>query len=92
MAGLQIETRLRPCYARINKGDRKRKALFHSWGFVSNVIDPSPMITGHPGGVVAHTMGIVELEDGRIFEVMPENIQFVEGIFKDYQWDDNKGE
>lgn len=91
MTGIQIETKLRPCYISIKKG-KKEKALFHCWNFMSNVIEPSLMIGGHPGGTIAYTTGIVELEDGRVLEVMPTNITFVEGIFKDYSWRDEKGE
>ena len=95
MAGIQIETRLRPCYISIKKG-KKEKALFHgwnfvSWNFVSNVVEPSLMIGGHPGGVIAYSTGIVELEDGRVIEVMPTSITFCKGIFNDYCWDE-KGE
>lgn len=90
MAGIQIETRLRPCYVSIKKG-KKEKALFHCWSFKSTVVEPSIMVGGHPGGVIAYSTGIVELEDGRVIEVMPTSITFCKGIFKDYFWDE-KGE
>ena len=62
MTGIQIETKLRPCYVSIKKG-KKEKALFHGWNFVSNVVvEPSPMIGGHPGGVIAYSTGIVSLK------------------------------
>ena len=32
MAGIQIETKLRPCYISVKKG-KKEKALFHGWNF-----------------------------------------------------------
>lgn len=88
MAGIQIETKLRPCYISVKKG-KKEKALFHGWNFVSNVVEPSPMIGGHPGGTIAYSTGIVELEDGRVVEVLPTNITFVKGKFNDYCWDEN---
>lgn len=88
MAGIRIETRLRPCYiANIINGG-KDKALFHGWTFVSNVVEPSPMIGGHPGGIIAYSTGIVELEDGRVIEVPPTSITFCKGIFNDYCWDE----
>ena len=90
MAGIQIETRLRPCYVSIEKG-KKEKALFHCWSFKSTVVEPSIMVGGHPGGVIAYSTGIVELEDGRVIEVMPTSIAFYKGIFNDYCWDE-KGE
>ena len=74
------------------KKGKKEKALFHGWNFVSNVVvEPSPMIGGHPGGVIAYSTGIVELEDGRVIEVIPTSITFCKGIFNDYCWDE-KGE
>lgn len=77
MAGIQIETKLRPCYVAIKKG-KKEKGLFHGWNFISNVIKSSSYCTG-----------IVELEDGRVVEVLPTNITFVKGKFNDYCWDEN---
>ena len=90
MAGLQIENKLRPCYINIKKG-KKEKALFHCWSFKSTVVEPSIMVGGHTGGVIAYSTGIVELEDGKVIEVMPSNITFCKGIFNDYCWDE-KGE
>ena len=86
MVGLQIENKLRPCYISIKKG-KKEKALFHGWNFVSNVVEPSLMIGGHPGGVIAYSTEIVELENGKVIEVMPSSITFCTGIFNDYCWD-----
>lgn len=88
---IQIETRLRPCYINIRKGN-KEKALFHCWSHFSNVIEPSLMVGGHPGGVIAYSTGIVELEDGKVIEVMPTNITFCKGIFNDYCWDEKEDE
>lgn len=86
MAGLTIEPKLRPCY--IIGNDSNVKALFHCWSFHSNVIPASPMIGGHPGGVVASTGAIVELEDGSITLIHPQNIRFVPGIFEEYDWEE----
>lgn len=88
---LNVKKELRPCYISVKKG-KKEKALFHGWNFVSNVVEPSPMIGGHPGGTIAYSTGIVELEDGRVIEVMPGNITFVKGIFQDYYWDEIENE
>lgn len=89
MAGLTIETKLRPCYIIKEQGEKvtKTKALFHCWDFISNVVDASPLVGGHPGGVIAYTAGIVELEDGSITLILPQSIQFVPGGFEDYVWD-----
>ena len=77
MAGLYLENKLRPCYVQIKK-DEKKKGLFHRWNFTSNVVEPSPIINGHPGSA------IVELEDGKIVCVMPNNITFADSPFKEY--------
>ena len=76
--GISIEHELRPCYVAIKKG-KKEKGLFHGWNFISNVIESSSYCTG-----------IVELEDGRVVEVLPINITFVKGKFNNYCWDDKE--
>lgn len=89
MAGLTIETKLRPCYI-IGHKNVKKKALFHGWDFISNVVDASPLIGGHPGGVIAYTAAIVELEDGSITLIHPQSIRFVPGIFEEYTWNEKE--
>lgn len=86
MAGIQIETKLRPCYI-INK-NKKKKALFHGWFNISDVVGASPMVGGHPGGTVSYPIGIVELEDGSVVEVEPINIKFIDNMFQDYCLDE----
>lgn len=90
MAGIYVETKLRPCHVRVKGGTIKR-ALFHGWDFISEVVEPSPMIGGHPGGTVTYTRAIVELESGHITTVMPESIKFLDNKFDEYCWDE-KGE
>lgn len=88
MAGIFIETRLRPCYVIVKK-NKKEKALFHGWSFENTVVEPSLMIGGHPGGTVACTMvAIVELENGRVIITPPSSIQFLDNKINDYYWDD----
>ena len=48
---------------------------FHCWEQYSKPIEPSPMIGGHPGGVVSYTIGIVEFENG-ISRIDPTLIKF----------------
>ena len=86
MARLYIEPRLRQCY--VVGGKSEAKALFHCWSFHSDVYEPSIMIGGHPGGMVARMGAIVEFEDGRVTTVRPESIRFVTSIFRDYCWID----
>ena len=90
MAAIQIKTELRPCYIRSCNGD-KMKALFHCWSIESDVVAPSLMIGGHPGGTIAYTRGLVELGNGEVISVIPERIQFLDNKFNNYCWDE-KGE
>ena len=46
-----------------------RLGYFHKWGVDSEELDV---------GALNYTIGIVELADGRIVTVMPENIKFID--------------
>lgn len=48
---------------------------FHRWAELCDVISPSPMIGGHPGGQISRTYGIVEFPD-EVREVTPSQIKF----------------
>ena len=62
--------RLRPCTVDgVN-------ALFHRWEDFATVLEPSPMVGGHPGGQLRETFAIVEMEDGQIREVKPSKVVF----------------
>ena len=61
-----------------------QKALFHRWEDKSQIIEPSVMVGGHNGGVLKYTVAIVEYENGRVAEVLPKNIKFVDGKIKEY--------
>jgi hypothetical protein len=77
-------TEYRPCYV------GGKKALFHKWEDVSEIVEPSIMKGGHGGGVVKGTLAIVELEDGTIKRVTPHIIQFADNKIKEYAF--NEGE
>lgn len=87
---LNVQKELRPCYVYIKKNE-KEKALFHCWSFESSIVEPSLMIGGHPGGTVACTMAIVELENGRVIVTSPSSIRFLDNKINDYCWGE-KGE
>lgn len=54
-----------------------RPMLFHCWRDEARVIEPSPMIGGHPGGTIQFSYGIVEdIETGEVSKVMPEKVVF----------------
>lgn len=79
-----LETKLRPCYVKINEDEVK--ALFHGWDYQSYPIEPSPMVGGHPGGVMAYTQGIVEMIHGEVKTVNPNTIRFADTCFENYIW------
>ena len=51
-------------------------ALFHRWVEISQVVPPSPMIMGAPGGEVKNTFAIVEREEGTVLMVHPTAVVF----------------
>lgn len=53
-------------------------AYFHKWTEYGSVVEPSPMIGGHPGGQIKYPLGIVESEGGDITLVEPGSIKFIE--------------
>ena len=81
MAGLESKiivsnSEMRPCVVTTKEGDKK--AFFHRWSEHSEVIGPSPLRGGHSGGTVRFTVAIVEYEDGRVGEINPEFIRFLD--------------
>ena len=48
---------------------------FHCWEHYSTVIEPSPMIGGHPGGTISYVLGIVEFPEG-VRKVTVDSIKF----------------
>ncbi|MGY5237908.1 hypothetical protein [Clostridium tertium] len=79
---MKITIDLRPCKV----GDRK--ALFHRWSDKSIIVDPSPFIGGHRGGIEKYTVGIIEYEDGKVVECFPRAIQFVDSKIDNYCFKD----
>lgn len=67
-----IVPELRPCLV------LGRKHYFHRWYERRWVVEPSPMIGGHPGGCCAMTIAIVEDENGCVHEVSPRDIRFLD--------------
>ena len=79
MAAISFGPKFRPCLW------GGKKALFHCWFNVSEIVAPSIINSGHPGGVIAGILGLVEDENGHMHKVYPENIQFLDnGIFQEY--------
>lgn len=57
-----------------------KKALFHRWCDHYGVVEASPVLGGTPAGQIKYTMGIVELENGKVKEVTPSRILFLDGL------------
>lgn len=55
-----------------------REAVFHKWIEKARIVDPSPMMGGHDGGVIRYTVGIVEYENGEVHECYPTEIRFTD--------------
>ena len=51
---------------------------FHCWEQMSEIIPPSLMRGGHPGGTVSGCFAIVETDDGIVHRVKPENLAFLD--------------
>lgn len=54
-----------------------RPGYFHTWEQYSQVVPPSPLLGGHPGGTIAQVFGIVEFSDG-VERVEPYKIKFMD--------------
>lgn len=87
---------MRPCYITTYKREPERrvrlvkdgevKALFHCWVHKSEIVPPSAMMGGHNGGVISGVVGLVETEGGRLREVSPSDIRFVDNPFADFDF------
>ena len=79
LGSVEIRTaEYRPCHV------NGKKALFHRWGERAQVIGPSLLRGGHPGGQLHDIFAVVEYEDGKVQEVTPESVCFVPGLMYNY--------
>lgn len=81
---ITIQNELRPCWY------RQERALFHCWEQLSQVIAPSPMVGGHPGGTESAVLAIIEFKDGSIAEVQPSEIMFCDNKHREYAFEESK--
>ena len=77
----------RPCMV----GDKR--AMFHRWEDKAEIVPPSNLRGGHSGGVVRGSIAIVEFEDGRIVEVYPRDVRFLDSkcLFSEYSFQHHAG-
>ena len=57
---------------------KKSVCTFHGFFQRSMVIEPSIMVGGHSGGVIAYPVAIIETEKGEVIEAQAVSIQFME--------------
>lgn len=78
--------KLRPCLF------KDKKALFHRWDEVSQAVEAGIAIGSHPAGWLKYTLAIIELEDGKIVEVSPTLIKFLDSdeMFSKYCFEEVK--
>lgn len=57
---------------------KKTVCTFHGFFQRSMVIEPSIMVGGHSGGVIAYPVAIIETEEGDVLEVTATSIQLKE--------------
>lgn len=57
---------------------RGREAIFHRWTELATVVEPSPLVSGHPGGQTNITLAIVEYKNGKVEQVYPGEIKFMD--------------
>lgn len=69
---------LRPCYV------KNEKALFHRWVEHQYPVAAELQIGGCPAGQISYTTGLVELEDGKVFEAEPKDIRFCDKRMTEY--------
>lgn len=81
---ISIHQEKRPCLV----GSKREKALFYGVFQNSYVVEPSPLIGGHPGGVVAYPIAVVELENGSLKTVIINDIYFIDREFENYSFED----
>ena len=78
---IHIKNETRPCFY---EGER---AIFHCWAERREMVMESPLVGGHPAGIIAATFAIIEFEDGRVSEIRPNKIRFADGGgFNDVAW------
>lgn len=78
------KTTMRPCLV---KG---KKCLFHRWVERRWTVGASPLRGGHPGGLCAVTMALVEDENGQIMEVYPLEVRFIDDLIQEYVFSEEK--
>ena len=59
-----------------------KKAVFHRWHEICNVVEAGIAIGSHPAGQIKYTLGTVEFEDGTVQEVAPHKIKFKDGMVR----------
>lgn len=57
---------------------QRRKAIFHRWTEIATVVEPPLLVGGSPGGQTNITLAIVEYKNGKVEQVYPGEIKFMD--------------
>ena len=86
---IEITDRHRPCWYRGEKG--LSKAIFHRWVEERQRVAASLFEGGYPGGCIAATFALIEIENGTMRKVAPDKIQFIDhSEFSEYSWGETR--
>ena len=72
---MNIEVELRPC--KIFRNREETIGLFHRWGTTS-------MMKNLNGDLSTVTIAIVEVEDGKVITISPDQVKFTDNKFQDF--------
>ena len=72
---MNIEAKLRPC--KIFRNREEKVGLFHRWGTTS-------MMNNLNGDLSTVTIAIVEVENGKVITISPDQLKFTDDKFKDF--------
>lgn len=77
----------RPCIVYANGGPEK--GLLHGFFSTAEVVGPSLMRGGHPGGQLADVFALVEFEDGHMGREETRRIAMLDSdqVFSGFRWD-----
>lgn len=67
---------MRPCKVLLEK--EEQRALFHCFAQEAYVVPPSMVMEGAKGGQRTYEVALVELEDGKVIEISPTRVRFLD--------------
>lgn len=77
--GQRVVPGLRPCLV------NGEKHLFHRWIERRWMVEASPLIDGHPAGLCASVLALVENKSGEVHGVHPGDVRFLDNVMGEYE-------